>query len=204
MPRRALLMVVVCATMPVRGNEDVVPFNLQVEYVMSFPSRSLLILLCVSLFGFSLSIPVGAQTACPAGAAAGSRMCGPDGGSQNVQIVRHEGYGAYVDSMSARISYSSMAANSDGMEGVIAEAMASCRRAGNNDCQVIGTWRNSCASVGSVMVDGISRPIFATGSSGRASKRAVKQECERISPAGRCTVAKRPRCVDFRTDLVPY
>lgn len=145
-----------------------------------------------------------AQTACPAGAAAGSRMCGPDGGSQNVRIVRYEGYGAYADSMSAGVSYSARAANPGGMEGVINEAMESCRQAGNNDCQIIGTWRNSCASVGSVMINGVKQVIFATGSNGRASKRAVRQECERIDPAGQCNVAKKPRCVDFRTDLVPY
>ena len=90
------------------------------------------------------------------------------------------------------------------MDGVIARAMASCRRAGNDDCVIIGTWRNSCASVGSVTVDEVNQVIFATGSNGRASKRAVRQECEKIAPDGQCNVAKKPSCVYFRTDLVPY
>ena len=69
--------------------------------VMAWPAFFLFIL------AGSVIQPSMAQTACPGGVAAGSRMCGPDGGSQNVRIVRHEGYGAYADSMSARISYAS-------------------------------------------------------------------------------------------------
>ena len=171
---------------------------------MAFSGRLYRLVLCACVFSLQLYEPAMAQTACPAGAVAGSRMCGPDGGSQNVQIVRHEGYGAYAGSRSSEMVYSAMAANSDGMEGVISEAMGSCRNAGNHDCRIIGTWRNSCASAGSVVVDGVKEIIFATGSNGRASKRAVRAECERIAPTGKCTVVRNPRCIDFRTDLVPY
>lgn len=145
-----------------------------------------------------------AQTACPGGVTAGSRMCGPDGGSQNVRIVRYDAHGAGVYSVSAGLLYSQSAANSGGLSGVREGAMADCLRDGNSDCDFVGTWTNSCASFATVMVNGAKQPLIATGSNGRSSKRAARAECERLAPGAQCNVVKRAYCIYFRTDLVPY
>lgn len=46
-----------------------------------------------------------AQVACLGGDFAGSWMRGPDGLSQDIHVVRHEGYGAYAHSMSEGATY---------------------------------------------------------------------------------------------------
>lgn len=144
-----------------------------------------------------------AQSACPQGTVAGSQTCGPDDPVINYRVDRYEGYGAYVKSTSSSRLYWVKGADAGGLAGVTAEAMDVCRRAGHSDCEVLGTWRNSCASVGSVMVDGVKRVIFKTGSNSRVARRAVRQECSAIAPSAECKVNK-PECVFFRTDLVPY
>ena len=152
--------------------------------------------------GFSiLLLPLDSfsQPRCPLGTMPGSMDCSVRGH----HVVRYEGYGAYVKSMSGDTTYWVTGADSGGLAGVTADAMTACRRAGNDDCEVLGTWRNSCASVGSVNLEGIKHRIFRTGSNGRASRRAVRQECSAISPSAECKVHKAV-CIDFRTDLVPY
>ncbi|MBB1116363.1 hypothetical protein H4O09_04695 [Stenotrophomonas sp. W1S232] len=68
-----------------------------------------------------------------------------------------------------------------------------CRRPGHSDCEVLGAWRNSCASVGSVMVDGMKQVIFKTGSNSRVAGHAVRQKCSAIAPSAECKVNK-PEC----------
>ena len=96
-----------------------------------------------------------AQMACPQGAVAGSHACGTDQPAVRYYVERYEGYGAYVKSASSSRLYWVKGADAGGLVGVTAEAMGVCRRAGHSDCEVLGAWRNSCASVGSVMVDGV-------------------------------------------------
>jgi hypothetical protein len=145
-----------------------------------------------------------AQTACPAGAVAGSRMCGPDGGSQNLRVVRHDAHGAAVHSAAAGFWYYQTGANSGGLPSVREGAMADCQRDGNDDCNFVGTWTNSCASVATVMVDGEKQALLATGSTARSSKRAVRAACESLAPGAQCKVSKKSQCINFKTDLVPY
>lgn len=160
----------------------------------------------VSVVATMLSVPklAWAQTACPAGATAGSRMCGPDGGSQNVRVVRYDAHGAAVHSSSAGFWYYQTGANSGGVASVQSGAMADCQQDGNADCNLVGTWTNSCASAAVVMVNGSKQALLATGSNGRSSKRAVKAECERLSPGAECKVSKKAQCIFFKTDLVTY
>lgn len=144
-----------------------------------------------------------AQSACPAGTVAGSQTCGEDAPPPRHRVERYEGYGAYANSLSGGLMYWVKGADAGGLAGVREEALDVCRRAGNSDCEIIGTWRNSCASVGRVIVDGAKQYILKTGSNGRASARAVRRECSVIAPESECKVNKAV-CVDFRTYLIPY
>lgn len=162
--------------------------------IFSFSLASLLVLLPFDSM---------AQSACPAGTIAGSQTCGEDGPPLRHRVERYEGYGAYANSLSAGLMYWVKGADAGGLSGVREEALDVCRRAGNSDCTIIGTWRNSCASVGRVIIDGAREYILKTGSNGRASARAVRQECAVIAPESECKVNKAV-CVNFRTYLIPY
>lgn len=144
-----------------------------------------------------------AQTACPGGVTAGSRMCGPDGLLHYIHVVRHESYGAYAHSMSEDATYVVTGSDAEGLASIRVDVIADCQRDGNADCYILGEWRNSCASVGNVMVDGHKRMIFASGSSGRASKRAVRQQCAASAFGAECRLRSEVACVDFRMDRVP-
>ena len=158
--------------------------------------------LCALLLA-AVSLPAMAQTACPGGATAGSRLCGPDGAPQNFQVVRYDAHGAVAYSTSSGLFYYTTGANSGGMPSVRADAMTQCAQDGNQDCNLLGTWTNSCATFATVLVDGLKQPLFTTGSNSRKSRRAARAECERLAPGGKCDVRKT-ECIFFRTDLVPY
>lgn len=158
--------------------------------------------LCALLLA-AVSLPAMAQTACPGGATAGSRLCGPDGAPQNFQVVRYDAHGAVAYSTSSDLFYYTTGANSGGMPSVRADAMTQCLQDGNQDCNLLGTWTNSCATFATVLVDGAKQPLFTTGSNSRKSRRAARAECERLAPGEKCRVRKT-ECIFFRTDLVPY
>lgn len=138
-----------------------------------------------------------AQVACLGGDFAGSWMRGPDGLSQDIHVVRHEGYGAYAHSMSEDATYVVAGSNAEGLASIRVDVIADCQRDGISDCYILGEWRNSCASVGNVMVDGHKRMIFASGSSGRASRRAVRQQCAASAFGAECRLRSKVACVDF-------
>lgn len=142
-----------------------------------------------------------AQTACPGGAVAGSRSCGPDGGPQNYRIESFTGYGAFAYSQSSGAFHSMVFNHGTTQQGTEAAALDLCRRSGQQDCVLLGSWRNSCATVGTVLVDGVKRPVFSSGSNTRISRRGVRRQCEAIDPAGKCRVGES-ECARPRSDYI--
>lgn len=79
-----------------------------------------------------------AQVACLGGDFAGSWMCGHDGLSHDIHVVRREGYGAYAHSMSEGAAYVVTGSNAEGLASIRVDAIADCQRDGNADCYILG------------------------------------------------------------------
>ncbi|MGN0858385.1 MAG: DUF4189 domain-containing protein [Stenotrophomonas sp.] len=142
-----------------------------------------------------------AQTACPGGAVAGSRSCGPDGAPQNYRIESFTGYGAFAYSQSTGTFHSSVFNHGTTQQGTEEAALELCRRNGAQDCVLLGSWRNSCATVGTVLVDGAKHPVFASGSNTRVSRRGVRRACQAVDSAAKCTVGAS-ECARPRSDYI--
>lgn len=144
-----------------------------------------------------------AQSACASGVVAGSQSCGEDGASPNYRAVRYPGYGAFVYSPGSAVFYSTIGANETTRRDRERETLENCRAAGNSDCNLLGSWQNSCATVAKLTNANGVHPLFATGDNTRVSRREVRRLCKSMDPDGVCDIRKS-HCIRPYVQLVPY
>ena len=99
--------------------------------------------------------------------------------------------------------YSTIGANETTRRDRERETLENCRAAGNSDCNLLGSWQNSCATVAKLTNANGVHPLFATGDNTRVSRREVRRLCKSMDPDGVCDI-RRSHCIRPYVQLVPY